>query len=54
MVDSMLAARVSVAVVLALVWAAAGIVIAPCAFEAQSLLDRQEDPLGLADHAIAR
>ena len=50
----MLAARVSVAVVLALVWAAAGIVIAPRAFEAQSLLDRQDDPIGLADHAIAR
>ena len=50
----MLAARLIVAVVLALVWAAAGIVIAPRAFEAQSLLDRQDDPIGLADHAIAR
>ena len=50
----MLAARLIVAVVLALVWAAAGIVIAPRAFEAQSLLDRQDDPIGLADHAVAR
>ena len=50
----MLAARVIVAVVLAVLWAAAGIVIAPRAFEAQSLLDRQDDPIGLADHAVAR
>jgi hypothetical protein len=49
----MLAARMSMAVVLAVVWAAAGIAIAPRAIEAGNLLARQDDPIALADHAVA-
>src|SRR5262245_1692607 len=50
----MLAARMSMAVVLAVAWAVAGIAIAPRAFEAQILLAGQDDPIALADHAVAR
>src|SRR5262249_4004556 len=50
----MLAARMSMAVLLAVVWAVAGIAIAPRAFEAQILLAGQDDPIALADHAVAR
>jgi hypothetical protein len=50
----MLAARTSMAVLLAVVWAVAGIAIAPRAIEAGNLLARQDDPIALADHAVAR
>ena len=50
----MLAARTSMAVLLAVVWAVAGIAIAPRAIEAGNLLARQDDPIALADHAAAR
>jgi hypothetical protein len=50
----MLAARVNMAVLLAVAWAVAGIAIAPRAIEAGNLLARQDDPIALADHAVAR
>jgi hypothetical protein len=50
----MLAARVNMAVLLAVAWAVAGIAIAPRAFEAGNLLAGQDDPIALADHAVAR
>src|SRR5262245_27410134 len=48
------AVRMSMAVVLAVGWAVAGIAIAPRAFEARNLLAGQDDPIALADHAVAR
>src|SRR5262245_52505166 len=48
------AARMSMTVVLAVVWAVAGIAIAPHAFEARNLLAGQDDPIALANHAVAR
>jgi len=50
----MVAARIRMAVVLAVVWAIAGTAIAPRAFEARNLLAGQDDPIALADHAVAR
>lgn len=50
----MLAARINMAVLLAVVWAVAGIAIAPRAFEAGNLLAGQHDPIAVADHAVAR
>jgi hypothetical protein len=48
------AVRMSMAVVLAVGWAVAGIAIAPRAFEARNLLAGQDDPIALADHVVAR
>src|SRR6266404_8998714 len=50
----MVAVRIRMAVVLAVVWAIAGTAIAPRAFEARNLLAGQDDPIALADHAVAR
>ncbi len=50
----MVAARIRMAVVLAVVWAIAGTAIAPRAFEARNLLAGQDDPIALEDHAVAR
>ena len=50
----MVAVRIRMAVVLAVVWAIAGTAIAPRAFEARNLLAGQDDPIALEDHAVAR
>jgi len=48
------AARIALPLILAIASASAALVIAPRAFEAQSLLAAQDDPIALADHAVAR
>ena len=50
----MTAARIAVPLILAIASASAALVIAPRAFEAQYLLAAQDDPIALADHAVAR
>jgi hypothetical protein len=48
------AARIALPLVLALAFAGAGLALAPRAFEAAHLLAAQDDPVALADHALAR
>ncbi|HEY6995195.1 MAG TPA: hypothetical protein VH397_15920 [Xanthobacteraceae bacterium] len=48
------AARVAPPLVLALAFAGAALALAPRAFEAAFLLAAQDDPVALADHALAR
>jgi hypothetical protein len=50
----MIGARVVVPLALSIALALVALAIAPRAFEAQSLLAAQDDPVALADHAIAR
>jgi hypothetical protein len=47
-------ARIALPIVLALAFAGAALALAPRAFEAAFLLASQDDPVALADHAVAR
>ena len=49
----MTGARIALPLVLALAFVGAGLAVAPRAWEAQFLLAAQDDPVALADHAIA-
>ncbi|HZD21622.1 MAG TPA: hypothetical protein VE325_13195, partial [Burkholderiales bacterium] len=47
-------ARIALALALAVASAIAAFAVAPNAFEAHVLLAAQDDPVALADHAVAR
>jgi hypothetical protein len=52
--NSMTATRIVVPLGLSMVLALAALTLAPRGFEAESLLAAQDDPVALADHAVAR